>query len=46
MKEFWKGLKELKGPYLESMRGEAIVPVKALCTSVEECYTSEVGIGG
>jgi hypothetical protein len=29
MKELREGLKELKGPYLASMGGEALYPVKA-----------------
>jgi hypothetical protein len=29
MKELGEGLKELKGSYLASMGGEALVPVKA-----------------
>jgi hypothetical protein len=29
MKELGEGLKELKGPYLASMGGEALGPVKA-----------------
>lgn len=28
MEELWKGLKELKGPYLSSMVGKALGPVK------------------
>ena len=32
-----QGLKELKGPYLASMGGEALESVKAWCPSVEEC---------
>ena len=28
---------ELKGPYLASMEGEALGPVKAYCPSIEEC---------
>ena len=28
------------------MRGEALVPVKALCPSVGECQGQEVGLGG
>jgi hypothetical protein len=30
-------LKELKGPYLVSMEGEVLGPVKAWYPSVEEC---------
>jgi hypothetical protein len=37
MEELGKRLKELKGPYLASMGGEALGPMKALCPSVEEC---------
>jgi hypothetical protein len=29
MEELGEGLKEMKGPYLVSMGGEALVPVKA-----------------
>jgi hypothetical protein len=28
------------------MRGEALGPVKALCTSIGECLVKEVGVGG
>jgi hypothetical protein len=34
MEELGEELKELKGPYLASMGGEALGPVKALCSSV------------
>jgi hypothetical protein len=37
MEELGEELKELMGPYLESVGVEALGPVKALCHSVEEC---------
>ena len=37
MEELGEGLKELQGPYLASMGGEALGPVKAQCPSVGEC---------
>jgi hypothetical protein len=37
MEELGEGLKDLKGPYVASMGGEALGSVKALCPSVEEC---------
>jgi hypothetical protein len=37
MEELGEWLKELKGPYLASVRGKALVPVNAWCPSVEEC---------
>jgi hypothetical protein len=37
MEELGEGLEELKGPYLASMGGEALGPVKAWYPSVEEC---------
>ena len=37
MEELGDGLKELKGPYLASIGGEALGPVKALFLSVGEC---------
>jgi hypothetical protein len=46
MEELWEGLKELKGTYLASMEGKALGLVKAWCPSVEECYSSEAGVGG
>ena len=45
MEELGEELKELKGPYLASMGGEALGPVKTLCLSVGECQGSEVGVG-
>jgi hypothetical protein len=36
MEELEEGLKELKGPLLASMGGEALGSVKACCPSVEE----------
>jgi hypothetical protein len=32
-------------PYLTSVEGEAIVPVKARCPSVGECQSGEAGVG-
>jgi hypothetical protein len=37
MEELGEGLKELKGPYLASMGGEALGPVKVSCAIVDEC---------
>jgi hypothetical protein len=37
VEELEEGLKELKGPYLASMGGEAFGPVKVWCPSTEEC---------
>jgi hypothetical protein len=34
-----EGLKEKKGPYLASVGGEALGPMKAGCPSVEECWS-------
>jgi hypothetical protein len=36
VQELGEGLKELKEPYLASMGGEALDPVKAQCLSIEE----------
>jgi hypothetical protein len=36
MEELGEGLKEQKGPYLASMAVEALGPVKAWCSNVEE----------
>jgi hypothetical protein len=36
MEELGEGLKELKGPYLASVGGKALVPMKDGCPSVEE----------
>ena len=46
MEELGEGLKELKGPYLASVGGEALGPVKARCPSVGECQDREAGVGG
>ena len=46
MEELREGLKELKGPYLALMGGEALGSVKAWCPSAGKCQGSEVGVGG
>jgi hypothetical protein len=35
-----------RGPCWTSMGGEALVPVKTQCPSVEECQGREAGVGG
>jgi hypothetical protein len=44
--ELGEGLKEMKGPYLASVGGEALGPVKDWCPSVEECWGGEAGVDG
>ena len=46
MEELGEELKELKGPYLASMGGEALGPVKTQCPNVGERQSQETGVGG
>jgi hypothetical protein len=44
MEELGERLKELKGPHLASVGGEALGPLKVQCLSVVKCQGSDVGV--
>ena len=44
MEKLWEALKELKKPYIASIGGEALDPVKAGCPSIGEYQDREAGV--